>query len=456
MSIADRMAILDNGRIRQVGAPAELYDTPGQRLCRAPARLADDQYPAGPGQHRRRPGGGRGSAARAGSEGRRACRRDRRAAGGSQASSPGARGNPRFRPGCSRSSRSAAIPSSRWTAAHARLRAMLRGQPGIRPDALVSAVLRARARPLFRCRRQHAAAIQGCADMTGGREMADGPQFEPDVKVRTKSLQDRLHRRRHDHGRVPSRRLQGGGISGRGDRLAHQGAMPRRSPSAGASPRSTTTPEALIDDPSIEILDIAFPPDQQPELIRQALKQNHIKAILAQKPLALSLSEAIKLRDEAAAAGKILSVNQNMRYDQSMRVLKQIIDSGALGDIVFAADRHARDPALADISGGLRPADAVQHERAPSRRAAFPVRRPGRDHHADPQGPAHDASTTPTASPSRRCASRRACWQCRWRTSGRARARRATRTTSTSTGASTGRTASPRARSAGRRARPRR
>ena len=37
----------------------------------------------------------------------------------------------------------------------------------------------------------------------------------------------------------------------------------------------------------------------------------------------------IKLRDEAAKAGKILSVNQNMRYDQSMRVLKQIIESGA-------------------------------------------------------------------------------------------------------------------------------
>ncbi|MFN0190969.1 MAG: Gfo/Idh/MocA family protein, partial [Aestuariivirga sp.] len=36
------------------------------------------------------------------------------------------------------------------------------------------------------------------------------------------------------------------------------------------------------------------------------------------------------------------SVNQNMRYDQSMRVLKQIIDSGALGEIVFAQiDMHA-------------------------------------------------------------------------------------------------------------------
>jgi predicted dehydrogenase len=107
-------------------------------------------------------------------------------------------------------------------------------------------------------------------------------------------------------------------------------------------PKVHETPEALIEDPEVEIIDLAFPPDQQPALIRHALKQRHVKAILAQKPLALSLEEAVALRDEAEKADKIVSVNQNMRYDQSMRVLKQIMDSGALGDIVFAQiDMHA-------------------------------------------------------------------------------------------------------------------
>ncbi|WMT85909.1 Gfo/Idh/MocA family oxidoreductase [Pelagibacterium sp. 26DY04] len=102
------------------------------------------------------------------------------------------------------------------------------------------------------------------------------------------------------------------------------------------------TPEALLADARIEIVDIAFPPDQQPVLIRKALAQPHVRAILAQKPLALTLDEAIALRDEAKAAGKILSVNQNMRYDQAMRVLKQIIDAGHLGEVVFAQiDMHA-------------------------------------------------------------------------------------------------------------------
>ena len=102
------------------------------------------------------------------------------------------------------------------------------------------------------------------------------------------------------------------------------------------------TPEALIADPEVEIIDIAYPPDLQPDLIRRALAAPHVKAVLAQKPLALSLDEARRLRDEARAAGKPLSVNQNMRYDQSMQVLKQIFDRGALGEPVFAQiDMHA-------------------------------------------------------------------------------------------------------------------
>ncbi len=102
------------------------------------------------------------------------------------------------------------------------------------------------------------------------------------------------------------------------------------------------TPAALIADPQVQIVDIAFPPDQQPALIRAALAAPHVKAVLAQKPLALSLEEARALRDEARAAGKILSVNQNMRYDQSMRVLKQLLDAGTLGEPVFAQiDMHA-------------------------------------------------------------------------------------------------------------------
>ncbi|MFL5332134.1 MAG: Gfo/Idh/MocA family protein [Geminicoccaceae bacterium] len=96
------------------------------------------------------------------------------------------------------------------------------------------------------------------------------------------------------------------------------------------------TPERLIEDGEVEIVDIAYPPDQQPDLIRHALTQPHVKAILAQKPLALDLAESKRIEAECRDAGKVLSVNQNMRFDQSMRVLKQLLERGDLGEPVIA------------------------------------------------------------------------------------------------------------------------
>src|SRR5262245_41663728 len=47
------------------------------------------------------------------------------------------------------------------------------------------------------------------------------------------------------------------------------------------------TYDALLADPTIEVLDIAVPPDAQPDLIRAACRHaGHLKGILAQKPLA--------------------------------------------------------------------------------------------------------------------------------------------------------------------------
>jgi predicted dehydrogenase len=95
------------------------------------------------------------------------------------------------------------------------------------------------------------------------------------------------------------------------------------------------TPFELIEDPEAEIIDIAFPPDQQPALIRHALKQKHVRGILVQKPLAMDFLAAKALVEESAATDKVLSVNQNMRFDQSIRVLKQLLEHDELGTPVL-------------------------------------------------------------------------------------------------------------------------
>jgi predicted dehydrogenase len=173
------------------------------------------------------------------------------------------------------------------------------------------------------------------------KRMADAKGFEPDVKVRTRDykigcigagmIMAECHLAAYKEAGFPIVAIASR-TKANAEKVAKRWGIPK----------VHTNPEDLIRDRTIEVLDIAYPPDQQPALIKLALEQKHIKAILAQKPLALSVKDAVELRDGAAKSGKILSVNQNMRYDQSMRVLKQIIESGALGDIVFAEiDMHA-------------------------------------------------------------------------------------------------------------------
>ena len=139
-----------------------------------------------------------------------------------------------------------------------------------------------------------------------------------------------MYRRRVYHGRRSAFSLRHGRFSGRRDRFAAGGKGGRSRPTLENS-TVHQTPQQLIENPDVEIVDIAFPPDQQPELIRHALRQKHVRGILAQKPLAMDFATAKALVEETAATDKVLSVNQNMRFDQSMRVLKQLLERNELG-----------------------------------------------------------------------------------------------------------------------------
>ncbi len=98
------------------------------------------------------------------------------------------------------------------------------------------------------------------------------------------------------------------------------------------------TIDELLADSRIEVLDVAVPPDAQPELIRKAAKlgQGRLRGILAQKPLALSVKDAKDLVQCCTDAGIVLAVNQNMRFDQSVRAAKDLLNRGWLGEPVLA------------------------------------------------------------------------------------------------------------------------
>jgi galactose mutarotase-like enzyme/predicted dehydrogenase len=96
------------------------------------------------------------------------------------------------------------------------------------------------------------------------------------------------------------------------------------------------TYEELLDDRTIEVLDIAVPPTEQPALIREACERRSVRAIHAQKPLALSFIAAVEAVELCERAGILLSVNQNMRYDPTVFAATHMLRDGYFGEPVFA------------------------------------------------------------------------------------------------------------------------
>jgi len=102
-------------------------------------------------------------------------------------------------------------------------------------------------------------------------------------------------------------------------------------------PKSYEEYHQLLADPDVDVVDIAVPPDIQPAIIKEVVKyKDNIRGILAQKPIAVNYAEALALVNLCSDAGITLAVNQNMRYDQSMRALKCILQRGYLGEPVLA------------------------------------------------------------------------------------------------------------------------
>lgn len=94
--------------------------------------------------------------------------------------------------------------------------------------------------------------------------------------------------------------------------------------------------EQLLDDRSIEVLDIAVPPNCQVPLIKEACRRRTVRGILAQKPLGVNYRDALEAVKACEEAGIVLAVNQNMRFDQSVRAGKTLLSDGTIGGPVLA------------------------------------------------------------------------------------------------------------------------
>ncbi|HEX3725441.1 MAG TPA: Gfo/Idh/MocA family oxidoreductase, partial [Pirellulales bacterium] len=95
--------------------------------------------------------------------------------------------------------------------------------------------------------------------------------------------------------------------------------------------------EQLLADPRVVVVDVAVPPDCLAEVIAEVVQHaDHVRGVLAQKPLGVDFAQARRIVEQCRAAGITLAVNQNMRYDQSVRACQSLLACGELGEPVLA------------------------------------------------------------------------------------------------------------------------
>ncbi len=109
---------------------------------------------------------------------------------------------------------------------------------------------------------------------------------------------------------------------------------------------------------------------------------------LCEKPLALTLRGARMIEERARAAGRVLSVAENFRRDPMNRLVRALVDGGAIGTprliveqaiggrdaILITPWRHRKLSGAMPVDAGVHSADLIQYFFGPVRQASGTVR----------------------------------------------------------------------------------
>jgi predicted dehydrogenase len=134
--------------------------------------------------------------------------------------------------------------------------------------------------------------------------------------------------------------------------------------------RVVDDPQALLDDPAVELVDVCTATDTHAELSRLAVAAG--KHVLSEKPLAGSAAEAIALAEAAEGMGVRTKVAFTFRYAPSVRRLIGWVADGTIGEVfhVHGLEQNAQfldpDVPLRQVpaeagDGGLRPSSIVEY-----------------------------------------------------------------------------------------------
>ncbi|TGE26748.1 Gfo/Idh/MocA family oxidoreductase [Hymenobacter metallicola] len=98
--------------------------------------------------------------------------------------------------------------------------------------------------------------------------------------------------------------------------------------------------EALLADDSLELIVVNTPSNTHADFTRQALLAG--KHVLLEKPVATSPDEVRDLWGLARQQGKHLLAYQNRRWDSDFQLVKHVVESGQLGQLIEVTFRYDR------------------------------------------------------------------------------------------------------------------
>lgn len=96
------------------------------------------------------------------------------------------------------------------------------------------------------------------------------------------------------------------------------------------SVRTHARPEQMLDDPDVGLVVVGTPPSVHAAGVIAALDAG--KHVVCEKPFAISVEEADRMIDAAAAHDRVLTVYQSRRWDPDYLAMREVLRSGRIGE----------------------------------------------------------------------------------------------------------------------------
>ncbi len=126
----------------------------------------------------------------------------------------------------------------------------------------------------------------------------------------------------------------------------------RRRAEALGVPRAYGSLDELLDDPSVDVVHVASPNHVHVPQARRILEAG--RHVVCEKPLALTAAESAELVALAASTGLVNAVNFNIRFYPLNQHARELVASGALGEVRFVTGHYFQDWLLRDTDWNWR------------------------------------------------------------------------------------------------------